>query len=385
MSVVNISPNMLLPVPVPTLTTGPEWAQDIYACLYSQIDAHDHSSGKGVQVPVAGLNINGDLTFQTHSATNLLTTSFVSQVSPLSTATYPLALYTVGSELWYNDNVGHQVQLTNGGTVNVVSSGISDGSGAKAAFVSKVLVVNSAASTPGNIQAGSLLMGNNNTGGHFLTLSPPTLSTNYTLTLPGDPGSLGATKFMTLDTSGNIGTASNISGAQIANGTIIGGSSQIAQGTITNYNLAVTAYAQANPIAFSTSTVSSPGDIIVTTPDITATGRRFIQLTCVPVSSTSLVAQIALFATSAMGLFATFVLQRSTDAGTSYQTVASFQQGSNLYNTAPIAMAPSTLNFLDTTVNFATTVRYRYRAYISNAANSAILDISNVKFIVNEI
>jgi hypothetical protein len=210
MSLVNISPNMLLPVPVPTQDFGPDWANQVYSCLYSQIDAHDHSSGKGVQITPAGININENLSFSGNSTTNLLASSYNAQSLPLSGTTYPGAVYVAGVDLYYNDINGNQIKLTSGGLVNATSSGISSGT-ASATFISGVLVVNANTNTPANIQGGSVFLGNNVANSKYLELSPPNaMAANYQLVLPSLPTS---TSFMQLDTAGNMSAS-----VPIANG-----------------------------------------------------------------------------------------------------------------------------------------------------------------------
>lgn len=209
MANVNISPNMLLPVPVPTQDPGPDWANNIYACLYSQLDAHDHSSNKGVQITPAGMNINVNLPFQSNSATGLLSTSYTPQSSPLSAGSFPAAVYVSGVDLFYNDTSGHQIQITSGGAVNATSSGISSGT-ATASFVSSVLVVNANTNTPANIQGGSIFLGNNVVNSKYLELSPPNaMAANYQLILPSLPAS---PSFLQVDTSGNITASPNVTG-----------------------------------------------------------------------------------------------------------------------------------------------------------------------------
>lgn len=201
---VNTSPNMNLPVPIPGVTPGPLWAQDIVAAL-TQIDSHNHSFGQGVQIQPNGLNISGDLTFQANNATNLRTARFSPQSSPIAnTAPDVGAVYVSGNELYYNDvSGGHQVQLTSNGSINATSSGISSGT-ASASFSAGTLVVLSNVNTPANIEFGSAIMGNAASWPYFVTLQPPSSISNpgYTLTLPTIPAS---NSFMTLDTSGNMG------------------------------------------------------------------------------------------------------------------------------------------------------------------------------------
>lgn len=205
------SPFMGFPLSVIGSSTGLEWEQNVNQAL-TTIDGHNHTSGSGVQIPPGGLNINTALPFNNQQATDLQAVVFTPQTS---LATY-YGLYSIGTDLYFNDGAGNVIQITKSGNVNATASGIASGT-ATAGFSSGVLVVNSATSTPGNIQAGSYLMGDGTTDGYFVTLSPPTLSSSYDLVLPAIPGSA---KFVTLDTSGNFGTASAISGAQIASGSL---------------------------------------------------------------------------------------------------------------------------------------------------------------------
>lgn len=176
-----------------------------YNANVSVIDGHNHTSGSGVQIPPAGLNINAALTFNNQSATNLQSVVFTPQTS-LSTLD---ALYVIGGDLYYNDGSSNVIQMTAGGSVNATSSGIASGS-ATASFVSSVLVVNAAANTPANIQVGSVLLGNNSAGSHYLTLSPPSaMAADFSLTLPSIPA---AQQFLSIDTSGNIAGYANVSG-----------------------------------------------------------------------------------------------------------------------------------------------------------------------------
>lgn len=233
------SPNMLLPIPTVGSEPGPQFGYDINTSL-TLIDYHDHSSGKGVQITPSGLNISSALSFQGQNATNMGAVIFQNQ-SSLATLN---ALYTIGGELWFNDGT-NPVQITLAGSVNATSSSLTSGT-ASAAFSAGVLVVDSVTSnsTPGNIQVGSVLLGNNTAGSNFLTLQPPSLTGGgYTLTLPTIPAS---TSFLTIDATGVIGEATGVSAAQIASASITGSqlanqtvtATQIANGTITTTQIA---------------------------------------------------------------------------------------------------------------------------------------------------
>jgi hypothetical protein len=61
---------MGLPIDLPGVTTGPQWALDLETTKLT-IDAHTHVSGQGQPIPSAGLNINSALPFGNNPATGL--------------------------------------------------------------------------------------------------------------------------------------------------------------------------------------------------------------------------------------------------------------------------------------------------------------------------
>lgn len=198
-----LTPNMNLNLPTIGVDSGLTWENDINnnAVL---IDQHNHTSGYGVQISPAGLNINADLPINGNNLLSLRSVRFNAQSAPLSLPTDLGCLYVSGVDLYFNDENGNQIQITSGGTVNATSSGISSGT-ATASFSTSVLVVNSASNTPANIQGASILLGNTGvSGSKYVTLSPPSsLASNYSLTLPLVPSTQ---SFVTIDSSGNFGT-----------------------------------------------------------------------------------------------------------------------------------------------------------------------------------
>lgn len=207
------------------------------------LDQHNHAAGSGVQIQPSGINISSDLPFNTNNAISLRTCRFVAQVSAIPASSPDLGcIYVAGVDLWYNDLNGNQVQMTSGGSVLASSSGISSGT-ASASFSGGVLVVLAATNTPANIQCGSVLLGNNSPGTHYLTLAPPSaMAANYGLTLPSLPS---VTSIMAIDTSGNMTGAYTVDNSTIKiSGGVIGvpsqgiTASQIANGTITGTQIA---------------------------------------------------------------------------------------------------------------------------------------------------
>ena len=116
--------NMILDLPTVSVTLGPEWAQDLNAAL-TLVDAHDHSTGKGVKVTPAGLNINGDLTIGSSNLTNVKSTRYTNNASTLVGASDLRAVYVTGGDLYYNNGGGTAVQITSGAAVTAASDGVS--------------------------------------------------------------------------------------------------------------------------------------------------------------------------------------------------------------------------------------------------------------------
>jgi H-type lectin domain len=229
-----ISPNMNLIIPTAGTEPGPTYAFDINNSL-SLIDQHNHTSGQGVQVPSAGLNINSSLSFQNNTASNLMACVFTAQTSQ----SVLQAIYVKGVDLYYRDGNNNEIAITTGGNVNAGAgsiTGLPSGT-AGVAFAASVFTFSEATNTPANILVGSVLLGNNSALSKYLTLSPPnSMPASYILTLPSIPV---AQSFVTLDSSGNFGTpipySAGITSSNIASSTITG--SNIAVATITSSNM----------------------------------------------------------------------------------------------------------------------------------------------------
>jgi hypothetical protein len=112
------TPNMNLTLPVVSQTPGPTWASEINADL-AVIDAHNHTSGKGALVPVAGLDIDADLSLATHALTDVTKAVLLDQGSVATLN----AVYAVGGDLYWTNGGGTPVQITSGNSVNVGVTG----------------------------------------------------------------------------------------------------------------------------------------------------------------------------------------------------------------------------------------------------------------------
>lgn len=268
MSNVIVTPNMGLALPVVGVELGPQYASDNNGCL-TTIDGHDHANGGGVRINPAGININSDLPLNGNNLTLTNSVQYINQVSPLPGASPFLnTTYFAGGDFYANDGAGNQVQITSGGTVNATSSGISSGT-ATASFIGGVLVVNSNVNTPANIQAGSILIGNNISGSNFATLQAPSaLGANYSLTLPPS-NSTGSTAFMIIDTSNNMGEGPSINAGitqgNLANNSV--GTAQIIDANVTRAKIEALGMITSPGLGSSTSFTTTPvsmGSVTIT-------------------------------------------------------------------------------------------------------------------------
>ena len=180
------TPNMLLTLPTVSVTTGPQWAT-LTNGNWSTVDAHDHSSGKGVRIGPAGININADLPFNSHSATNLTSALFVSQGGTLATLN---AIYSSGGNLYWNNGSGTPVQITSGSALAASSfggiGGLPSGS-ASVSFGSAIYSFYSATNNYAQMATGRVQIFDDTTATspQAITLLMPSGGTSYTLTLPG--------------------------------------------------------------------------------------------------------------------------------------------------------------------------------------------------------
>lgn len=105
--------SMGLVLPDPGSTPGPSWATLLNAAL-TAVDAHDHTPGKGVQVPSAGVLHNADEAWNTHRSTGLRGLTFAGSL-PIDNRV--LTLSVAGSDLWFEDGNGNQIPITCSGAM----------------------------------------------------------------------------------------------------------------------------------------------------------------------------------------------------------------------------------------------------------------------------
>jgi hypothetical protein len=360
-----LTPYMSLPNPIPTVALGPNWAYALSACM-NQIDSHNHSSGQGQQIQPSGLNINSDLTFNSNNATALRVTRFTSQSGTIANAGSEKGqIYVVGNELYYNDYTGGNiVQITNNGSVNAGAgsiSGLPSGT-ASASFAAAVFTWQSATSTPANMDFGSAVL-RNSSNTYGLTLQPPTLSSNYSITLPTVPVT---TNIMSLDSSGNMGASINVDNASLQLSANV--LSVKALGIQKTMLAALGQQISSSSGAFTTSSTSGV-DVTNLTVTITTTGRPvFITLT----SGTLAVANL----TGALA-GATIAILRGASIISTHGLSISVAGGTSVSSGAP----PGSVMMID--IPAAGTYTYKIQGSVASAAHT--LAVQNVYLMAYEL
>lgn len=199
---------MNIVLPVPSVTPGPEWAETINEAVGDTIPNHDHSSGKGLPITPAGMNINNELPMQDNDLTQVRSVRFVDQNGTLSETVDIGAVYISGGDLYYNNGLGTPVQITSGANLSATSlggwTGLPSGS-ASAGFSADTFTLWKATGRYGALQIGELKLYNGD------TLSPPNsinikvpsgLANSLDITLPSVlPGT---TSFLTITSAGVI-------------------------------------------------------------------------------------------------------------------------------------------------------------------------------------
>lgn len=116
------TPNMGLALPTEDGSSG-TWDTILNAALGATgdgIDGHDHTTGKGVQIPSAALGINADVSWAGFSITNAKAFDFVpvaaSSVALLSSA---LFVSSADNNLYFRNSLGTNVKIIDGSTLNI--------------------------------------------------------------------------------------------------------------------------------------------------------------------------------------------------------------------------------------------------------------------------
>lgn len=211
---------MALPVPIVGVDPGPDYATNVNTCFFF-IDSHDHSSGKGIPITQAGINITSALPFSSNPATGLSYLNFTSQVA----VSAQKSLYVLNNDLYFRDGNNGQIALTAGGSIaGTLGSigGLSGGASCTYNSANQTFVFAQSPTTAANLDAANVILRNTTSPYNYVTLKAPTaLATTYDFVYPS---ALPATqKFMTLDGSGNAAAPWAVDGStiEVASGTTV--------------------------------------------------------------------------------------------------------------------------------------------------------------------
>lgn len=115
------TPNMSLVLPTPGGDIG-TW-DDIENAAFTLIDSHDHTAGRGVRIPVSGLNVNADISLAgLYSLTNLKSLDFTA-ITALSSGAHRIFFSSADNELYVRSNSGVNIKITSGAGLNLSAIG----------------------------------------------------------------------------------------------------------------------------------------------------------------------------------------------------------------------------------------------------------------------
>lgn len=192
MPFVNLSPNMNLPVPQVGIDPGPQFATDVNSCL-TLVDAHDHSNGYGVKVSPDGLNISSDLTFNNNNGIDFRSIRFTSQGAVLTLPGDLGCLYVVDDDLYYNDELGNNIRLTQSGSIAGPPgsiTGLFPPASASYSSSSSTFIWQSDVNTSAFMDSAAITLRNLTAGSNGVTINPPaSIPSDFQITLPSLPAS----------------------------------------------------------------------------------------------------------------------------------------------------------------------------------------------------
>lgn len=197
--------------------------------LLGIVESHEHTSGKGVLVPAAGLGIDGDVSWMSHAITAMTALGFA-EVLPAAVAGYIDALFvsSVDHNLYFRNSGGTDVKIVDGDTLNVSIVG---GIGGDYSTVSALFSYDDSTKRYLAQQEGSprpwagiatadidlyqkALIAGSPAGNKVTLKSPDALNASYPLIFPNTLGGSPGTGAMQVDGSGAI-TFTNVFAAAL--------------------------------------------------------------------------------------------------------------------------------------------------------------------------
>lgn len=237
-----------------------------------EVEEHDHSSGKGVRITPAGLNINAALNYNSNDLYAVRSVRMDSQGAELATATDVRNLYSVNGDLYYNNSAGTAVKITDGSTLNAASiSGIGGDYGTGGSSVawsssSKFYTFLQASGSYAPMACGAIDIFKNATGSNYVRLDPGTPSGNHVLTLPHTTATLAHLG----NAAQTFAGALTVTGLITANGGVSGSLTGNVTGNCSGTAATVTTAAQPNITSVGTLTslgvtgnVTLGGDVVL--------------------------------------------------------------------------------------------------------------------------
>lgn len=184
-------PFMLLEIPIVGVEVGPAWAAEINQA-FTRIDEHDHTTGKGVLIPTAGLNINADLSISGFNVISVRSLRGVNNSAVLSTGADVNCFYVVNGDAYFNNSAGTPVQITSGAGLNFASLGTIGGDYGQPSVTASVTYSDAlktysftqAASTPAKMYMGDIILQAPVNGTQAITIKADPTTSSYTLRLP---------------------------------------------------------------------------------------------------------------------------------------------------------------------------------------------------------
>ena len=266
-----LTDNMRLDLPVPSTTPGPGYATQLVTAL-TAIDAHDHTTDKGVKIPSSALNINADVECNNNDLKEVRSVRMENHAVALGESTDLGCVYEAGGDLYWNSGAGDQVRITSGPALDASSIGAIGGDyGTSTASLyytaaSKTFTFESDTSESAAIDCGPVTIRELAVASaKGITIESPTsLAADYGLELPDELPSV--TKVLTLDSAGKIAGGRNVAvGQQVSDSS---GAFSTASGTYVNVtNLSVTITTTGRPVMLMLMSAGSPVGYMMTAGD----------------------------------------------------------------------------------------------------------------------